>query len=146
MGPITNPGGGELPYNGIFGWDFFRKLRDITDGTSNTLMMGEFVHLDFDNSEFPGRFEPAPGKVRPWVMGSSRNGPSSYSYKVLQFPPNIVTKVDDTKFNYLPHGSHHVGITVFSLGDGSVRSVSDNVEFSIYQAMGTVNGGEVADL
>jgi hypothetical protein len=145
---------GKMPFNGIFGWDFQRKLHEITDGLSKTFMMGEFVHRDFDTHDFPGQFEPAPGKVRPWIMGGSRNGPSSYAYKVLQRPPNTITKTRDphhpspkwTPFNHLPHGSYHPGITQFMLGDGSARPIYDDIDFQrVYQPLATCNGEEVVD-
>ena len=140
--PINNPGGGALPFNGIFGWDFQRKLHEVTDGLSKTFMMGEFVHRDCDAAGC----EPAPGKVRPWIMGGSRNGPSSYAYKVLQNPPNIVIKVSNTKFNYLPHGSYHPGITQFMFGDGSARPIYDDIDFRrVYQPLASCDGGEVVE-
>ena len=148
--PISNAGGGALPFNGLFGWDFRRKPREVTDGLSKTLMIGEFVHRDYepnDPTSDPDGFEPAPGKVRPWIMGGSRNGPSSYAYKVLQNPPNIRTRVEESKFNYLPHGSYHPGVTLFVMGDGGVRSITDDVDFrGVYQPMASCNGGEVVEL
>ena len=155
--PLENPTGdtaGEMPFNGIFGWDFQRKLHEITDGLSKTFMMGEFVHRDFDTPDFRGQFEPAPGKVRPWIMGGSRNGPSSYAYKVLQWPPNTITKTPPSsdlvdrpaKFNHLPHGSYHPGITQFMFGDGSARPIYDDIDFRrVYQPLASCDGGEVVD-
>jgi prepilin-type N-terminal cleavage/methylation domain-containing protein len=143
--------GGLMPINGLFGWDFQRKLREVTDGTSKTLMLGEFVHRDFPPNDGikvdSDGFEIAPGKVRPWIMGGSSNGPSSYAFKVLQWAPNTRLNVrSDSKTNHLPHGSYHPGITQFVMGDGGVRPITDDIEFrEIYQAMANCNGGEVVD-
>lgn len=39
--------------------------------------------------------------------------------------------------------SYHVGMVSVLLMDGSVRSVSENISLSVWQALGTRNGGEV---
>ena len=39
--------------------------------------------------------------------------------------------------------SYHTGGVNTALGDGSVRFISDNVNFATWQALGTRNGGEV---
>ena len=49
-----------MPHNGAFGWGFQRKIRQITDGLSKTLAIGEFVHRDF----IQGAYVAAPGNVR----------------------------------------------------------------------------------
>lgn len=39
--------------------------------------------------------------------------------------------------------SHHVGIVNSTLADGSVRSISENLDLTIWRGLGTRNGGEV---
>ena len=36
----------------------------------------------------------------------------------------------------------HTGSANFLMGDGSVRAISDNVDFVVYQATSTIAGGE----
>ena len=40
-------------------------------------------------------------------------------------------------------GSYHVGGAHFTLGDASVRFISENINQSVYNALGSRNGGEV---
>jgi prepilin-type N-terminal cleavage/methylation domain-containing protein len=118
-----------------------RTLSQITDGQSNSFLIGEFVHRD---CEF-GRFkEEAPGNVRPWYISGFSDAP--YSFKILENPPNVcVSRFDPDfiQFNYLPMGSFHPGITQFAFIDGSVHIVSDDVDLVVYKDFATVNGSEV---
>ena len=65
----------------------------MTDGLSNTLAFGEFVHHDITASS---QYAAYPGNMRPWMDGSYSSaepgGPGdevvSYAMKVLQYPIN----------------------------------------------------------
>ena len=39
--------------------------------------------------------------------------------------------------------SNHTGGAQFCLGDGSVRFISENIDKGVYQALATIQGGEV---
>ncbi len=137
---LTDSPFGDLPDNGAFGWEFRRRLSEVTDGTSNSLAIGEFVHRD----KIAGVFKDPPGNVRPWILGD--NGTiGTYAVKVAELPPNIeIDRVaDGVSFNHLPMGSFHPGATLFVRVDGSVNSIIDGVDLVVYQALATVNGGEV---
>ncbi|NOY40456.1 MAG: DUF1559 domain-containing protein [Planctomycetes bacterium] len=138
-------GAGDLPDNGMFRWARPRRPSDITDGLSNTLAIGEFVHRDCPSN---GCEEP-PGNVRPWILGGTGEAdshPGSYASKVAEHPPNSnVLRADGVGFNHLPMGSYHNGLTQFVLADGSVRPINDDIQFDVYQALATINGEEVVD-
>jgi prepilin-type processing-associated H-X9-DG protein len=143
----VNPGGGVTPKNGIFGeaipasnYSSLRNMAGVTDGLSNTLAVGEFVHIN------PGGA--APGNVRPWIYGAM-DGAGVYTFKVVNnFPLNakVTRDQDGASYNYLPFGSFHPGGGNFLLGDGSVRFVPDTISFDIYRYLATCNGGEAAQL
>ena len=40
-------------------------------------------------------------------------------------------------------GSYHVGGAFFTMGDGALKFLSDNIDANLYQALGSRNGGEV---
>jgi prepilin-type N-terminal cleavage/methylation domain-containing protein/prepilin-type processing-associated H-X9-DG protein len=139
----SSPFGG-MPKNGIFGWNFVRYLQQVDDGTSQTFAMTEFVHRD----KAPGStFRGHPGNVRAWVLGANSNK-ASYAYKVLEHPMNV--KLDrvahGVPFNHLPMGSYHVGGANMVMADASVRFITDEIHFEIYQMLATCNGGESATL
>jgi prepilin-type N-terminal cleavage/methylation domain-containing protein len=115
-----------------------RKVREIVDGMSKSFLIGEFVHR---NCELGAFTEEAPGNVRPWYLSGFGDAP--YSFKVLENPPNVCVTRNDIHFNYLPMGSFHPGLTQFVFIDGSVHSISDDVDLEIYKDFATVNGREV---
>jgi prepilin-type N-terminal cleavage/methylation domain-containing protein len=123
-----------------------RKLGQITDGQSNSLMIGEYVHR---NCKLGAFVEAAPGNVRPWYLAgfhdTTNNVEAPYLTKVAEHPPNIcVSRVDTpVQFNYLPMGSFHPGLTQFVKVDGSVHAVADSIDVMLYKYMSTVRGGEV---
>jgi prepilin-type N-terminal cleavage/methylation domain-containing protein len=140
--PKTTCTEGDIPHNGVFGWQYVRALSEIRDGTTNTFCMGEFVQRDFKS----GQFVDPPGNTRGWIMGATRSGSRGiYSAKVLEHPPNtrIDRVADGIAFNHLPMGSFHPGGLLFLLCDGSVHFIGDNIDMQVYEDMGTINGGEI---
>jgi hypothetical protein len=140
---ITSTGDGPLPDNGTFGFRVFRRLPQITDGTSNTLAIGEFVHRD----TIASKFVQPPGNVRPWMLGCN-GGSGSYALKVIEHPPNIQLDriADGIPFNHLPMGSFHPGGALFVMVDGSVHFINDGIDFDTYQGLATINGNEPVSL
>ena len=121
-----------------------RQLKEITDGLSNTVMIGEFVHRDCCFGQFK---EDPPGNVRPWYLAGFQDGP--YAMKVLEYAPNVCVVRNPANcittaipFNHLPMGSFHPSITQFVNVDGSVRTISDDIDITAYKALATVDGGE----
>jgi prepilin-type N-terminal cleavage/methylation domain-containing protein len=145
-GPGTQAGGAACggasgsPITGVG-----RQLKQVTDGTTKTFMVGEYCHRDFIVSR--SLWQDPPGNMRPWYLAGNQTSettvPSIYHIKEFEYTPNSrVTKNNVGSFNKLPMGSYHIGGTMFSMVDGSVRSVSDNVEQRVYQKFATVNGSE----
>jgi prepilin-type N-terminal cleavage/methylation domain-containing protein len=117
-----------------------RKLSQISDGQSNSFMIGEFVHRDCVLQTYT---QGAPGNARPWYVSGFGDAP--YTFKILENPPNICASRSDINFNYLPLGSFHPGITQFVFVDGSVHSIGDDIELQVYKDLATVNGNEVVN-
>lgn len=122
-----------------------RRMAEVTDGTSNTFLIGEFVHRDCN---FQSGCDDSPGSVRPWYLAGFQVRddvvPDIYAVKELEFVSNTQNIVRaNVGFNKLPLGSFHPGITNFVFIDGSVRTVPDDIDLIVYQALGTVDGEEV---
>ncbi len=141
-GAIQIPGDdgdhGYMPDNGLFGWQFWRKLSQVTDGLTNTLAIGEYVH--YNNGG------PPPGNVRPWMLGDNGglgDSAASYTFKVIEHPINAgLVRGGSIYFNHLEMGSFHPGGANFLIGDGSVRFLTDSMNFALYKALATARGGE----
>jgi len=152
---VTRSGYGEIPKNGVFQAENIQvpelrrvvfkgrpvKGAEITDGQSNTLMIGEFIHRDFLPT---GVWDQPPGNVRPWYLGGFQNAP--YSFKVIEFTPNArVNRDQGVAFNHLPFGSYHPGMAQFCMVDGSVHSVSDGIDRVVFHHLATANLGDLVD-
>lgn len=113
--------------NGLFFRGTYRepkRFADVTDGLSNTLMVGEdipdhnahsvayFANTDYSACAAPINYMPSPPAPRDWR-------------------------------NVISFRSYHSGGAQFCLADGSVRLVSETIDHNTYRALGTRNGGEV---
>ncbi len=101
------------------------KMKEVTDGTSMTFLVGEY---SWD----------APGNIRPWVRGCQKNV-SMVSTKNLVYAMNI----NSGDFNNRAFGSKHSGGAHFLLADGSINFLSENIDMGIYRGMASRHGGEV---
>ncbi|ADB16103.1 protein of unknown function DUF1559 [Pirellula staleyi DSM 6068] len=115
------------------------RFGDITDGTTNTFMIGESWHdsafnQDNNSADF-------------WYIGSPqiKNNQTEYSEFVgsTAVPMNS-RKIATTNGHYkeLSYTSYHPGGAMFCLADGSVRFVSYTINLATYKALGSRNGGE----
>ena len=137
---ITKSNFGDMPHNGLFGFNFIRRLAAVTDGLSHTFAMGEFVHRD---KQYSSGYAAYPGNVRAWVLGDNGDK-ASYAVKWIQYPINarIDRVADGIPFNHLPMGSHHKGGAHFLMGGSSVHFISDLIDIDVYRGLSTCNGRE----
>jgi prepilin-type N-terminal cleavage/methylation domain-containing protein/prepilin-type processing-associated H-X9-DG protein len=145
---------GQQSRDGIFFQDSSVRLADVTDGTSDTLLFGEFYHRDPEYDRYTSTSAPAFYpilKQGQWagVVATSggslphqlRSAPVPINY---QMPP---TGGDTEMSNRLcAYGSGHPGGANFALADGSVRFLSDKTDLATLQALSTRAGGEVVSV
>ena len=115
----------DAPYDGdgIFFGNSRTKFRDIRDGLSNTLMVGE------RDSRFGGSV---------WHgMIPEASEPEARIVGVADHPPN------DPGGHFEDFRSFHTGGVNFLRADGSVQMYSQSMDEAVYQAMATIGGGEV---
>ena len=123
-----------------------RPIKQVSDGTSKSFMVGEYCHRDY----FVQRNEwlAPPGNMRPWFLAGNYQStvPEIYHVKEFELAPNSKqTRGNAGGLNKLPMGSYHPDTTLFVMVDGSVRPVNDSIELLVYQRFATVNGGETVN-
>jgi prepilin-type N-terminal cleavage/methylation domain-containing protein len=134
----TNPFG---PFSGPWG-PFYRnsatRLQEIVDGTSNTLMLGE-------RQNGPFRTEGAHGVhieyETNWI-GAVRDiddPTDDHGHMVLFQTGHTPNHVDSDDRDV---SASHAGLSQFLLCDGSVHTVSEEIDFDVYHALGTMNASE----
>jgi prepilin-type processing-associated H-X9-DG protein len=109
----------------------------ISDGTSNTLMVGEL------SMNIPATNPVTPNHYRSWVRG---NNGGSGATKNVTYPINSTFYNGSNNFNDISFGSNHSGGCNFAMGDGSVRFITQSIDMGVYQASSSCNGGEVASI
>lgn len=137
---------------GVFGNNSKFSMRDITDGTSNTIALSELKYR-LASATGPSR-QDTRGTWAYGVMGgnifSTRTGPNSTTpdgpWGCRNYPaegmPCIQIGSPYTEM-YSAARSYHIGGVQGGLADGSVRFFSENVDLLLWQAIGTRGGGEV---
>jgi prepilin-type N-terminal cleavage/methylation domain-containing protein len=119
------------------------KLTDFLDGTSNTLLMSEVIMAP--NAAFDIRGDII-NNDRGCFSFMTNNTPNSPNPDHLVFwtatnSPAMPSVQSGNAYNAAR--SYHTGGVNAVLGDASVRFVSNNITLTTWQAMGTMNGGEV---
>ena len=158
---------------GTFGGNSKIGFRNMTDGSSNCLVVGERSY-----KELSGR---RVGIQSMWagIRGVDDALTTNYANSVGLTLANTLTKLNNLPYvsvgggnGDLPYvnpaatntasfyeasgsgrgiadplwhgfGSEHTGGAHFTLGDGSVRFISDNIDFTTYNRLGTVSDGNV---
>jgi len=150
--PVNPATGAVYPYNnsgtannyggysdeGILVWGRPRNMRDITDGTSNTLLLAE------SSSNAP---EMRTCCFRVWLRGTtdSHGAPCITASRSIRYAPNSKTPaITGAQFNYMMFSSGHTGGIHVALADGAVSFLSDNIDMTLYRSLSSRAGGEVA--
>lgn len=138
---------GDIFVDGAFFPDSAIRLGQITDGTSNTLALGERSYL----------------VEKDWLLGSTWfEEPDEYmctfSTRNVRYPINASHQkfgysmtdrsvpADQRKMlaNDIFFGSHHPGGAHFALVDGSVHFFNESIDFALFESMASRDGGEFA--
>jgi prepilin-type processing-associated H-X9-DG protein len=117
------------------------KRKQITDGVSKTIAIGEVVDEDTDNG------------FNIWSY-AFRTGTSMHNtYHAINTPPgfpytpaNALSAQVDCKYGPCwngAYGSSHPGGAIFVFADGHVTYISENIAAEIYRGASTIANGEI---
>lgn len=139
---------------GVFGNNSRVSMRDLTDGSTNTIALSELKYR-LASSTGPS-YQDSRGTWSYGAMGSNifstRIGPNTAvadgvwgcrNYPQEGMPCVQVGSGTNTGGTYAAARSYHTGGVQGAMADGSVRFFSENISLVIWQAIGSRAGGEV---
>jgi prepilin-type N-terminal cleavage/methylation domain-containing protein/prepilin-type processing-associated H-X9-DG protein len=144
---------GWIPPSGMFGVDMSTRIADVTDGTSNTVLVGEYSQYRNDpdpvmnfwtvGANFGSSVGGGVGRLQGIVLMIAKpNAP-------ILIPQPTPTNPFNDRFNpqYQVAGqwgfrSFHPGGVNMAYVDGSVRFMKETVNNVTYQSLGTKGAGE----
>lgn len=165
---VWNPNNGRHG-SGPFGPNSKVTFAGVTDGSSNTIAVGEVLvrgrMLDGDGLLISPPPQPSseqeifalPGKLRTshvnWATGTVDDTgmttslpPNSVSIDFISVRENQQRNgpvATDVTYAAMTSRSQHTGIVNTLFLDGSVRAINDKIDGSVWRALGTCRGGEV---
>ena len=111
--------------NGILHYLSNVRVRDIRDGTSQTIIVGEMFQ-------------------EPTTRRYIHHGRYYYTVRHTGLPINKIT-ISASHNNRFTFGSNHEGGAFFCFADGAVRFLSENLDATVFAALGTRAGNEIVD-
>ena len=142
----------EFKSDGAFVLEVGRKLREFTDGLTNTVLGSEVLTgMDGKNDVrgiwFTG-FDGGAIYEHQWTPNSSNPDFMVWSSHCDPYPPlpDMPCKAGagESSQTYFSARSRHPGGVNVLFGDGHVEFITDDVDLVVWQAIATVAGGEVA--
>ena len=117
------------------------RMTDVTDGTSNVLMVGELA-----------RFRTVPNVVGADVRRKSSDGwawgGAATLFTTAISPSTLVPTIQNRSQGGINKGDHysspaseHTGLAQFCLADGSVRSLNENIDAKLFENLGNISSG-----
>ena len=144
--------GGIVRGNGILGINRHSLFRDITDGTSNTIIVAEQSGMVNNTNLTSNYYGGWSGYAGNWANDKSVGRPHwGAGTTCLRYPINhgmnstvgLQAGFDNTwDFNTIINSFHTGGIHV-GLADGSTRFVTENINFVTLQQLCSMNDGQV---
>jgi prepilin-type N-terminal cleavage/methylation domain-containing protein/prepilin-type processing-associated H-X9-DG protein len=139
MGPTGSPytetgtGNAHISLSGPLGAGTKVRFAQITDGMPSTFLVGEISMTDKLNNGY-----------RIWTRGCNSN--TCQSCKNVTNALNTTLYDNSGNFNDISFGSNHSQGANFVMCDGSVRFVTNSVDFTLYKATASIEGQEAATI
>jgi len=145
----------EMNPNGDLGGMYYQysstQMRDMVDGSSNTIMGSEVIIRGTTGSSWGAGGGYWGGGAGGGYGFTTLEPPNTtlpdqiYSCKSTTFPRSPCTELTTYARTHIYARSYHQGGVHALLGDGSIQFISENINRATYQDLGTRAGGEVVD-
>jgi prepilin-type N-terminal cleavage/methylation domain-containing protein/prepilin-type processing-associated H-X9-DG protein len=112
-----------------------RRMTDVADGTSQTLLIGEQKFRKRINDPPLTPTAPPGNTFFQWL--------EPYSCATTVWGINYPSNIEGSGYYVQGYGSHHTGGANFALADGSVRFVPDSINLMTFSYLGTAAGGDI---
>jgi prepilin-type N-terminal cleavage/methylation domain-containing protein len=141
------------------------RLLDITDGASQTLLLGERTHVDANYDSFAAQgWQETMGEFGYWTGSGGHLAlgdvtlssyapinyrvPMNYAGRSSASPPadSVADFVYYSDLRLCAFGSNHPGGACFALADGAIQFLSDDTDLTTLRALSTRSGGELVSL
>jgi prepilin-type N-terminal cleavage/methylation domain-containing protein/prepilin-type processing-associated H-X9-DG protein len=118
-------------------------LSSISDGTSNTLMLSEYlIAFDPNDDDWRGDIHNDDGVFRFHTLTTPNTStPDVVAWAIPTHDPLMPVTQSGAEFN-APRSRHPGGVNA-CLCDGSVRFITNDIDLKTWQALGTMDGGEI---
>jgi prepilin-type N-terminal cleavage/methylation domain-containing protein/prepilin-type processing-associated H-X9-DG protein len=119
------------------------RMADIIDGTSNTLLMSETLKAwSADDNDWRGDIQNDDGVFRFQTLTTPNSTvPDVVNWAIPNSDPLMPVSTAGSEFSAAR--SRHTGGVNVALCDGSIRFVTNAIPLATWQALGTMNGGEI---
>lgn len=147
----TTDYGGVVRGNGILGINRHSRIRDITDGTTNTMIISEQSGLVNNLNRTSNYYGGWSGYAGPQTTDNAGRPHWGAGTTCIRYPINhgMGRSVgwqggfDNTwDFNTIMNSFHTGGIQI-GLADGSARFINDSINFTILRKLGSMNDGQI---
>ncbi len=122
---------------GMFNYKVIHTLADMTDGTSNTMTVGEVIKADSDESQ--NIWSQAARHLS--SLRSTENPPNTLPGKGITTAPYNRPDGTPIELNGAFASQHTNGVN-FAFADGHVQFISDTISLPLYKALSTRAGDE----
>ena len=140
------PVAGNVILDGLFYYNSRHRMRDIVDGSSSTIAIGEAEH----NIKVHGLDHHGYNQiVDHWYIGSPHIHPTEVSEVCGSTAARVNAQFIDDAFideKELGFSSRHAGGAQVVFADGHVSMISESIDAEVWSALGTKNNGEVVPM